>query len=195
MLYWHRAAKAPDIDPDVWEALGRLEPYQRSDPEKSQHTETDAAVKMSNSRIMVEAKLGRYQGRTGWERVGSNPVPRQYREHASRLLRPSERRSWERITHEFYQPMRNLMLASILEKGDFSRVGLLLIINAERDTSERDLYNQAFLRLKRAILIPVNQMALCSWYDLALWAKLLGPDLNLAADVLEANPLLRVNIP
>jgi hypothetical protein len=197
-LYWHRPAQNADIDPDIYQALGILEPYQRSHPQKSQHTETDAAVKMSASRIMVEAKLGKHGGRTGWERYTNNKlvrVPRQYQEHAIRLLKCPERGDWERITYEFYQPIRNLMLASIIAKGDLSRVGLLLIVNGKTKTPERDMYDQAFLRLTRALLVPENQMALFSWHDLASWAKPMGPDLRLAADELEVNPLLRVCAP
>jgi len=190
-LYWHRAAKSANIEPDIHEALGELEPYQRLHPKNSQHTETDAAIKMSNSRIMVEAKLRNDGGRTGWERDGSGKVPRQYREHAIRLLKSPKQKYWECITLEFYQPMRNLMLACALEKGDLSRVGLLLIVNGKANTPERDMYGQAFLRLKDTLLIPGNQMSLRSWHELVSWAKLRGPDMKCAADELEANPLLR----
>jgi hypothetical protein len=91
-LYWHRVAQARDIDPDVNAALAILEPDQRR--RGTQHTETDAAVRMSAAecgpeskcRIMVEAKLGNTSDRTGWEKSGHDALRTQYRAPAEAVL-------------------------------------------------------------------------------------------------------------
>jgi hypothetical protein len=191
-FYWGRKAQQIDIDADVRAALGVLEPDQQR--RGTQHTETDAAVRMPMARIMVEAKLGNQSGKTGWEKSGQDPkIREQYYEHAKILLKHTESQNWQQIVREFYQPMRNLMLCNVLEKGDLRRVGLLLVVNARQGTPKRANYDDKFRQLRNVVSISESQLQLYSWHDLVSWARQLGTDLKIAIDTLQNNPLLKAD--
>ena len=187
-LYWGRRARESTIDASVDAALALLEPDQRA--RRTQHTETDAAIPMATARVMIEAKLRSAPDRTGWEKSGDDPIRTQYEIHATALLRDSHKAEWRKIVRQFYQPMRNLMLGSILEDRDLSRVGLLLIVNAKQGTEKRTFYKRKFAELKDALILPASQLSLRSWHDLVPWANQFGQDLELAIEKLETNPLL-----
>jgi hypothetical protein len=86
--------------------------------------------------------------------------------------------------------MRNLMLGALLEKGDLNRFGLLLVVNAREGSPRRAMYEEKLRRLRDAVSIPEGQLALCSWHDLACWAKPMGPKLEIAVEALEKNSLI-----
>ena len=188
-LYWGRLAEQPTIDQKVNAALALLEPHQRAN--RTQHTETDLAIRMPAGRIMVEAKLRRPAGTTGWEKSRKDPYVRaQYQVHANKLLKHCYQKYWQDIVREFYQPMRNLMLGSLLEDDDLSRVGLLLIVNSQKGTQARIMYESKLLELRDALVLPPSQLTILSWHDLVLWARQFGGDLKTAVCALERNPLL-----
>jgi hypothetical protein len=187
-LYWGCRALESTIDTSVDDALASLEPDQRA--RRTQDTETDVAIRMATAGVMIEAKLRSANHKTGWEKGGNDPIRTQYEKPAKALLRNSHKAQWEDIVRQFYQPMRNLMLASILGDGDLSRVGLLLIVNAKQGTKKRAFYDNKFLELQDALILPPSQLSLRSWDDLVPWAKQFGQDLELAIEQLETNPLL-----
>jgi len=82
------------------------------------------------------------------------------------------------------------MLGCLLEGCDLSRVGLLLIVNAKQGTKKRAFYEDKFVELKDALVLPPSQLSLRSWDDLVPWAKQFGQDLEFAIEKLETNPLL-----